>query len=194
MNEFTNNMMFSEEEKQILTARLQTAARTARKPVRFRARRLVCVAAAAALMLTAAAGALNGAFTGLKLHINGQAVEAAAVMTMNADGSATVTVTSPSAGDTHITDPNGTLPMIVLSGDAADAAAAQAPIVQDKNPAADPYTVYEENGRLLLHINGYIPIDVTDRLAEGVSFVYTDETGASRSATVSGTVDDYTVE
>ena len=86
MKEFANDMVFTEEEKQTLTARLQTAARTARRPARFGMKRIMCIAAAAALALTAAAGAsgaLDGTVGRLKLFIDGQQIEADAVMVMH---------------------------------------------------------------------------------------------------------------
>ena len=36
--------------------------------------------------------------------------------------------------------------------------------------------------------------DVTDRIGAGYTFRYTDENGLQQSATISGTVEDYTVE
>lgn len=57
-----------------------------------------------------------------------------------------------------------------------------------------PYTLAVENGRLWLFVNERIPLDVTDLLSAGYTFSYTDEYGAARAATVSGTVDAYTVE
>ncbi|MGI6182340.1 MAG: hypothetical protein ACOYIE_09735 [Agathobaculum sp.] len=193
MNETAFRPQFSEAEKQMLTRRLQTAARTVRRPVRAGVRRLVCAAAAAALLVIGA-DALPGAFTGLKLHIGGQQIAASAVLTLHTDGSATVTVCSPGADDTHITDYSGALSAAILTGDQQAAAAAAAPIVQDRDPAAEPYTVYAENDRLLLHINGYIPIDVTEQLASGVSFTYTGADGSRQRATLSGTVENYTVQ
>lgn len=193
MNRPANAPQFSESEKLLLTRRLQAAAHTAHRPVRRNGKRLVCAAAAAAL-LVAGAGALPSTFTGLKLHIGSQQIEAAAVLTLHTDGSATVTVRSPGARDTHITDYGGALAAAILTGDPAAAATAAAPIVQDRDPAAAPYTVYAENDRLLLHINGYIPIDVTDRLAAGITFTYADSAGERQRATLSGTAEDYTVQ
>ena len=193
MNETANRPQFSEAEKQMLTLRLQTAARTVRRPVRTGVRRLICAAAAAALLVIGA-GALPGTFTRLKLHIGSQQIAASAVLTLHTDGSATVAVRSPGADDTHITDYSGALSAAILTGDHAAAAAAAAPIVQDRDPEAGPYTIYAENDRLLLHINGYIPVDVTEQLPSGVVFTYTGADGSRQNATLSGTVENYTVQ
>ena len=194
MSDFPEKILFSEQEKQALTTRLQAAACAAKKPAR--PRRLVC-AVAAALALTVAAGAIGaagGAIGRLRLTISGQQIDADAVMVLHADGTATITVNPAGGEHVEITDPSGALTAVVLTGNEQAAMDAPAPIAQERDADAPPYTLREQDGRLLLHINGYIPIDVTDRLAEGVTFVYTDEQGIEQTATVSGTVDAYTVK
>lgn len=187
MNENRVLPSFTDEEKRALTARLKTAAAAQTVRRRPRLRRALCLTAAAALVLTtaaAASGAIGQALDRLYVTIEGQQIDADAVMTMNADGTATVVV-SGAQDSVTITAPEATAVTILVDGD---------PIVaQETDPDAPPYTLNAEDGRLWLHVNGRIPVDVTDLLDKGVVFTYTDEDGAQQTATVKGTVEDYTV-
>lgn len=190
-----NPMMFTEAEKQALAVRLRQAARRQRRAgKRQLPRRLIAVCAAAALM-AAAAGAASGRLfhtplydqAGASLAINGQPLPSEARMVLHADGSATITVSGAEGeAPTVITAPPATAEAL-LNGE-TDAGFTVTRL------DGMPYALSVEEGRLWLFVNERIPLDVTDRIGAGYTFRYTDENGLQQSATISGTVEDYTVE
>lgn len=208
MKEHNAQVAFTEEEKQWLTARLTQAAQqmeqtqqattntpqhvlsqaVSRRSSRRWVRRVALCGAVAALSIAAAAA--SGAFQPLfqpveaSLTVDGQKIPSEARMVLNTDGSATVTVKGSKAVTT-ITVPSVTV-QSWLTSKTCDSF-----LVTRTN--GEPYELQEEDGRLWLFVNQRIPLDVTDKLAEGYTFTYYDENDNSRTATVSGTVSDYQV-
>ena len=124
---------------------------------------------------------------GASLAISGQPLPSEARMVLHADGSATITVSGAEGeAPTVITAPPATTEAL-LSGE-TDAGFTVTRL------DGMPYALSVEEGRLWLFVNERIPLDVTDRIGAGYTFRYTDENGLQQSATISGTVEDYTVE
>lgn len=187
MNGYDQSAGFTEAEKLALTARLTRAAGTARRPVFKHATRRAAVLCAAAMLMVAAAGAATVGYIwqGRSLTIEGQRVNADALMTLHGDGSATVIVTGANGEHTSIEVPPATVPGW-LDGTAGDFTASY--------DSEEPYLLEPQNGRLVLRIQNRVPLDVTDLLGEGYTFTYADGDGTQKTATVKGTVENYAVE
>ena len=186
MNTNNQTAQFTEAEKLALTARLTEAAQTARRPaLRHISRRAAVLCVAAALMVAAAGAAAGYIWQGPSLMIEGQHINADALMTLHGDGSATVIVTGANGAHTSIEVPPATVPGW-LDGTAGDFAAAYS--------WSEPYRLEPQDGRLVLRVQNRVPLDVTDLLGEGYTFTYTDGNGAQQTATVRGTAENYTVE
>lgn len=183
-------IQFTEEEKQALTLRLQSAATqtSSRTPRRWLKRAALLGAAAALTVAAAAVGMARPLFNtvGASLTIERQEVPCEARMTLNEDGSATITVTGGKYDQATIITVPPVTAKAMLAGE-TDGGFSVA------RTNGTPYELIEESGRLWLFVNERIPLDVTDLLAEGYTFTYTDEDGTSRNATVSGTVSAYQV-
>lgn len=187
MKEYVKTAQFSEAEKLALTARLTQAAGTVRRPVLRHFKRRAVVLCAAAMMMAAAAGAVAAGYIwqGHSLTIEGQRVNADALMTLHGDGSATVIVFSANGEHTSIEVPPATVPSL-LDGTMGNFTASY--------EGDEPYLLEPRDGRLVLRIQNRVPLDVTDLLGEGYTFTYVDNTGAEQTATVKGTAEQYTVE
>lgn len=194
---------FTEAEKQSLIDRLTQAAQqmeqtgqrepaksatSQRRPARRWVRRAALCGAVAALSIAAAAagGVFQPLFqpVGASLTVEGQKIPSEARMVLNDDGSAMVTVKG-SKEVTHITVPSVTV-QAWLTDKSCDS-------FEVTRTNGEPYEFQEEDGRLWLFVNQRIPLDVTDLLDDGYSFVYYDQNGNRCTATVSGTVSDYQV-
>ncbi len=183
---------FTDDEKRELAMRLRVAAEEKRHPATAKRVKLVCVAGIAAACTLACAGAVGVAFraplfekAGAKLSINGQALPSEARMVLNPDGTATITVDGDGE-TTVITAPEATVEAM-LDGETNCG-------FEVSRPEGGEYELETQDGRLWLFVNGRIPLDITDMLEEGYTFSYNGKDGKKHTATVSGSVDNYSVK
>ncbi len=187
-----NAIRFTEDEKAMLTARLNAAAAKRKRPFISRRTVKVCVFAAASALTLVFAGAAGAFDTPLfdkaeaRLSFEGQALPLEAKMSLNPDGTATIIVDGgENYKPTVITAPKATADAL-LKGE-TDCG------FQVTRTDGEPYRLEEQDGRVWLFVNGRIPLDVTELLKDGYTFSYTDNDGNSRTALVSGTTQDYEV-